>query len=129
LPCKGTKFDLGMHILGFHSKGANKSAFFQTPSPITIQKNNYGNYVHEQTELVFDSLSKCVIGRQKKNGEIEPLTRDDISLCRQYKFRYFIPENINSMNEEEQELFAISSFHKLDDEDNSDEDNSDEDSF
>lgn len=111
LSCKGTKFDLGMQILGFHSnvfnKDSNKSTSFQQPNePIIIQKNNYGHYVHDSTNLVFDPMSRLVIGKQNLEGKISDLTRNDIYTCQQFKFQYLLPETLDDDIEQSSSLSA-----------------------
>lgn len=101
LPCKGTKFDLGMQILGFNSNGLNKQSRFQASNhqPIIIQKNNYGHYIHDSTNLVFDPVSRCVIGKQSIEGKINDLSRNDIYTCQQFKFQYLLPETLDDQME------------------------------
>lgn len=64
-----------------------------TISDIAIRKNKYGNFEHMQTGLVF-GLDKKVYGRQVE-GEVVPLTTDDIETCKRYKFLCKLPENLN----------------------------------
>jgi hypothetical protein len=63
---------------------------------IAIRRNNFGNFAHPETDLVFDNLSKKVIGKQKKDGTIENLNKETIELCKQYKFNYDLPSNLNN---------------------------------
>lgn len=61
-----------------------------------ITKNKFGNYMHEQTGLVFKSaIDHKIIGRQGDDGSIIQLTSDDINICNQYKFDYILPENLD----------------------------------
>ena len=63
---------------------------------IAIRRNNFGNFEHPETNLVFDNSSKKVIGKQKKDGTIENLNKETIELCKQYKFNYDLPSNLNN---------------------------------
>lgn len=56
---------------------------------ILLHRNLYGNYEHCETSFIFDSQQK-VIGKQK-GCEAIPLTVEDIILCKEYKFKYDIP--------------------------------------
>lgn len=63
---------------------------------ISIRRNNFNNYEHPETGIVFDSKTKNAIGKQNDDGTIEPLTADLIDICNQYKFTYDLPLNLNS---------------------------------
>ena len=71
-------------------------------SSIQIKKNQYGNYEHPETKLIFNKETKQVIGKQKDNGDIGDLTDEDIQKCDQFKFSYVIPEKIKTVSEEAQ---------------------------
>lgn len=62
---------------------------------IKIEKNEFGNYEHKESSLVFDPKERIVTGRQLPSGDIAPLTKKDINKCNQYKFGYILPENLN----------------------------------
>jgi len=59
-----------------------------------IRKNAHGNFEHVQTKLVFNS-DKLAYGKQADDGNITPLTSEDIETCKKYKFPFKIPENLN----------------------------------
>ena len=63
--------------------------------PIQIIRNEFGKYEHLDTKLVFDRESQLVIGVQKADGTIGPLTESDIENCDKFKFNYRLPENLN----------------------------------
>ena len=67
-----------------------------TIQSVQIKKNAFSNFEHVETGLVFDRITQKVIGKQNKNGKIDPLTDDDIEVCNKFKFRYDVPENLNS---------------------------------
>lgn len=53
----------------------------------TISKNKFDNYCHTPSGLVFRSAQeKVVYGRQDSDGDIHPLTEEDIEICKKYKF-------------------------------------------
>ena len=70
---------------------------------ISIKKNSFGNYEHEETGFIFDNKSQKVYGKQNKNGTISKLVHEDIDLCNKYKFDYVIPDNLNSKVDDEVE--------------------------
>lgn len=64
---------------------------------VVIKRNSYGNYEHDDTSLLFDKVSKMVIGKQcNDTGRILNLTTDDIETCKQYNFDYNYPSNLNN---------------------------------
>ncbi len=64
---------------------------------IHIQRNQFHNYEHAETGLVFDAATQKAIGRQAEDGSIQTLSEADIDLCREYKFEYIIPHTINEL--------------------------------
>ncbi len=92
---------------------------------ITIQKNSFGNYVHQPTSLVFNRQTKTVIGKQQDDGNISELTPEDIELCNQYKFKFKLPTNLNN-NDEEDENLEKDILDNSDDEEDDDEEDDDE---
>lgn len=62
---------------------------------IEIRKNKFGNMEHFETSLVFDKESSYVIGVQNTNGKIDSLTDKTIELCKKFKFKYNLPENLS----------------------------------
>ena len=65
---------------------------------IEIRKNKFGNMEHFETGLVFDKESSYVVGVQNTNGKIDSLTDKTIELCKKFKFKYNIPENLSVDN-------------------------------
>lgn len=85
-----------LSITAKSSKGEESSvikSIKSTVSDIAIRRNKYGNFEHMQTGLVFNT-DKLVYGRQVE-GEVIPLTVEDIESCKKYKFAYKLPENLN----------------------------------
>lgn len=106
LNTKGTKQMLTDRILGVPSSAKQKtktkgnvvSQVLQTiqnkKEQVCIRRNLYNRYEHVETKLVFDDVSKKVIGKQEDNGTVSPLTEKDIETCQLYEFEYQIPEHI-----------------------------------
>ena len=66
-----------------------------------IKRNSHGNYEHTETKLVFDNQTKQAIGTQNEDGTISTLTEHDIDVCKQYKFNYSLPDNLDENSTEE----------------------------
>lgn len=56
-----------------------------------VHLNKHNKYEHPETKLVFDKDTKKAIGKQYEDGSVGDLTANDIELCREYRFDYFIP--------------------------------------
>ena len=113
IKCSGTKAQLIGFLLGkdipLEKKENNNSKkvvskVSSTPvatkltsniKPAAIRMNQYGNYEHAETSLIFDKKTKNVIGKQC-DGEIKELTVEDIDICKQMKFDYVIPNNLDN---------------------------------
>jgi hypothetical protein len=68
-----------------------------------LRRNNYGNIVHPDFNLVFNKINgeNTVIGTENESGKVEQLTKEDIQLCKKYKFQFIgIPEILNNTDEE-----------------------------
>ena len=84
---------------------------------ISIRPNKFGNFEHVVTGLVF-SRDKIVIGKQSNTGEITPLTTEYIEMCKQYKFNYKLPENLNvNKSLDDVSIEEVEEEEELDDED------------
>jgi hypothetical protein len=116
LKCTGTKVQLIACLLGKDpnvSENSNpkkpvtknaESKVLNTPvakkltakvPTVAIRRNQFGNHEHPETSLVFDKISKKVIGKQNDDGNIDDLTSDDINICNQFKFDYILPDNLD----------------------------------
>ena len=120
--CSGTKSILMNRLLGKEeastpkskpkskskskkTKAAQQAAVKATPVAkkltakipnILIRRNQYNNYEHPETGLIFDNDSKIVIGKQNDDGSIDPLTEEDIDQCNAFKFKFKIPIDLDS---------------------------------
>jgi len=82
---EGTKNDLAKRLLTAKTNSSSNKIIYK------LSKNAFGNYVHNETNLVFDPFSKKVIGYQQQNGNIRTLNRNDIEVCNKYKFLFDLP--------------------------------------
>ena len=62
---------------------------------VNIRRNKFNNYEDVNTGLVFDNLSKKVIGKQNDDGTVRELTKEDINICNKYKFPFVLPMNLD----------------------------------
>ena len=112
--CSGTKVMLINRLLGkedeeekkspISKKSTSKKQPEKTPvvkklsaniPNILIRRNQFNNYEHPESGLVFNSKEKIVIGKQNDNGSIDDLTEEDIDKCNAFKFKYKIPINLD----------------------------------
>lgn len=73
---------------------------------IQIRRNNHGNLVHAETNLVFQKFDGELkaIGRQDEKGEVQSLNKEDIQNCKKLKLQYAqIPNNLDSKKEDDDE--------------------------
>jgi len=120
LKCSGNKSELISLLLGgnkdsSHSPEPKKSSAkkpsvakkVETEAPaikkvtstlttIPIRRNQFNNYEHPETSMVFDIKTKKVIGKQQGDGSVSNLTTEDIENCKKFKFEYVIPENLDN---------------------------------
>lgn len=76
-----------------------KKKIKQDQKILKLSKNEHGNYMHNETNLIFDKTTQRVIGKQ--NGDkIDKINVDDIEKCKSYNFDYDIPFNLDSSKEE-----------------------------
>jgi len=107
----GTKIDMAQRVLGIvvekapivkqtvNEPGKKKDAFSVAATDsnliLRIAKNKFGHYTHEETSLVFDPVTKRVIGVQQSTGSVRSLQRSDIDQCQKYKFQYNLPNMLD----------------------------------
>ena len=116
LPVSGTKADLIKRIVGNeNNKGKSTSSKTTTKQPevikklvekiptIQIRRNNFGNFEHAESRLLFNNTTKRAYGRQNDDGSVSELTPEDIDLCHKYKFAYDVPENLDKKDDNDDE--------------------------
>ena len=67
---------------------------------IQLRRNKYGNFEHPETNFVFvlkKGDEKEVIGKQiyDEQGTVADLIAEDFELCKKFKFRYILPDNLD----------------------------------
>lgn len=114
LCCTGTKHDMAVRLMGGFQEEEKKEVEKTPIKKIIIHRNQEGRW--EWEGLIFDDKTKNVVGHRGGGGVVLSLRRQDIEKCRQYKFRYNLPEmleertdttkeylNQDSSDEEEEE--------------------------
>jgi hypothetical protein len=94
----GTKYDMALRVLEVTEKCVTCNPKTEkTPSALILKivKNQFGNYAHHDSGMVFDPNTKRVIGVQLSNGNVRPLQRSDIEICQKYKFQFNIPTSLD----------------------------------
>lgn len=106
LKVSGTKEELLNRIMGveIEKKSTKKKLPEKEPEVIkkmtssksstTIRRNAHGNYEHPETHLIFDPDRK-VIGKQGSDGNVLPLSVEDVEQCKKFGFDYSLPENLD----------------------------------
>ena len=64
------------------------------PVSYRITKNEFGNFYHSETGLVYDRDLKKFVGKQRQDGRVDQLSDSDIETCHRYSFPYILPENL-----------------------------------
>lgn len=95
LTYSGTKHDMAVRLIGGWSKEKEEDmepSLRLQPSvrPIVIRKNDKGMWEYER--IVFDDKTKNAVGYLADTGEVVPLQRSHIEICKRYKFKYMMPE-------------------------------------
>ena len=92
---------------GISATKAKITSYLQSQSnDIVLEMSKHGNVWHPESKLVFDQDNERVIGKERDDGQIAPLTPEDIDTCNRYKFDFDIPENLDHnkpVNEEVKE--------------------------
>jgi hypothetical protein len=63
---------------------------------IVLRYNKFNNLEHFDTNLIFSENDKIVIGKQGDDGTILPLKEQDINVCKQCKFDFVIPKDLDA---------------------------------
>jgi hypothetical protein len=94
LNCSGTKHDMAVRLIGGLEE---KKQITDHVKKIVIRRNQYGEWEYEG--LIFDDKTKNVVGRRYEEGDVKPLQRQDIEKCKQYKFRYTLPQILDERHD------------------------------
>lgn len=73
-------------------KGDLVERLLSTDEP-KITKNIFGLYEHKSTGLVFNDDGHA-IGKQGREGQVLPLSKDDIQTCVKHSFKYVMPTKL-----------------------------------
>ena len=93
---KGNKDTLISRIVKEKTKPQNIIRGIKTSiNSLIIKRNKWDNYEHLPTRFVFNPNTKIVFGKQENDGKVSRLTKQDIDLCNQYKFKFMLPSNLN----------------------------------
>lgn len=98
--------------------------------PVSIKINEFRQYQHEGTKLLFDRKTEEVYGKADGKGGVIPLTTEDIASCKQFGFRFRVPEKLTSEKDkdsDEEELHDSDDDDDDDDDDDEDEDDDEDD--
>lgn len=96
--------DLPEESLPTKKKASKKPVLEKIEKPeIKIEKNDYGNLIHIETKIVFREEEeeingyKCrmAIGIENEEGSVDPLSSEVIETCKQYGFKYQVPDNLD----------------------------------
>ena len=102
LSTSGTKKDLIKRILKKENKKENiVDKLDLSLNSVIIKKNSFGNYVHSPTKFVFNKDNKSVMGKEDTEGQIIPLDKNDIDICNKYKFKFIVPEDLNTKDDDD----------------------------
>jgi hypothetical protein len=88
LSVSGTKHDMAVRLIGGLNE-EKKVVLEPQVKKIIIRRDPSGRWEYEG--LIFDDKTKNVVGRLE-DGVVKPLQRQDIEKCKQYKFRYTLPQ-------------------------------------
>lgn len=131
LPCSGTKHDLSVRLIGgFTKTQEEKQVIIEQVRKLKITRNTHGQWEFEG--LIFDKNTKNVIG-WVENGdpEVKPLQRDQIEKCKQYKFKYNLPEILDERQDiDNSKIYELSTEDEAEnDEDDENDDDNNENEF
>lgn len=68
----------------------------QTRETFKVQLNKFNNFVHKETNFVFNQTTKKVIGKQQEDGTILALSVKDIELCKENHWDFEIPTKVRT---------------------------------
>lgn len=69
------------------------------PEVVDIVVDKYGNSIHQETGLVFNKSNE-VIAHVTDDGQLRPLDKRDLEVCKRYNFSYILESDIEESDEE-----------------------------
>jgi len=94
-PVKGKKEEV---IL---SKQELKEQIEKRTQEVEVRRNKHGNWEHYGSGIVLDKQTRKAYGRQLDDGNVSPLSEEDIEVCKCVGFKYILPDNIKSREDKE----------------------------
>lgn len=70
---------------------------------IEVRRNKFGNWEHQGSGILIDRDTRKAFAKQNSDGSQSPLTSEDIDLCKSIGFKYALPDNIVS-NENDEDI-------------------------
>lgn len=113
LSVSGTKHDMAVRLIGGLCE-EKRDVLEPQVKKIIIRRNAHGDWEYEG--LIFDDKTKNVVGRLGEDGVVKPLQRQDIEKCKQFKFRYTLPQILDERHDVPRNLS-----HELSSEDEEDD--------
>jgi len=107
LSATGTKHDMAVRLLGGWEQGKGEKLSLQPTIPKIIIRKIQGQWIHENSGIVFDDKTRNAIGSRDPQGKVIPLTRSMIEICKRYKFRFQLPDALDD-NPEEKKTAVLS---------------------
>lgn len=70
---------------------------------IEVRRNKFGNWEHQGSGILIDRDTRRAFAKQNPDGSQSPLTSEDIDLCKSIGFKYVLPDNIVSNENDDDE--------------------------
>ena len=80
------------------------------PENFQLELDSYGNLVNVKTNMVF--VEDTVVGRVDQEGNVLPLTMQDVEVCKKHNFSYMTP--LTAPTDSDLEAFAADTESELD---------------
>lgn len=70
---------------------------------LTIKRNRHGNFTDEKTNIVFNPISKRVIGYEDEDGDVQPLDDEHKLICVKRKWEIQEDDSSDESSDENRE--------------------------
>lgn len=111
LPYSGTKHDMAVRLIGGLSE---PKQIHQQIRKIIIPRIN-GKWIFQ--DIVFDDKTKIAVSRLMPDGSLGSLQRSQIEICKQYKFKYKLPDILDDRPDPPEKNNSYSSDEEEEEED------------
>lgn len=71
-----------------HERETKKPKVDEFSCNYRFNKSKFGNYTHSTGLAIRSQTNKKIYGREDKDGIVQPLTEEDIELCKKFRFVY-----------------------------------------